>query len=59
VAGVDRVAGGVVDDQRFPFSFRGLASLLLVTSLAQQLLLSWPGSSGTRAASSGVLTSVP
>jgi hypothetical protein len=28
--------------------------LLLVTSLAQQLLLSWPGSSGTTAAFGGV-----
>jgi hypothetical protein len=32
--------------------------LLLVTSLAQQLLLSWPGSSGTTAAFGGVLASL-
>ena len=45
-----------MDDQRFAFSFRGLAPLLLVISLAQQLLLSWPESSGTEAAFGGVLT---
>ena len=53
VAGVDRVAGGVVGDQRFAFSFRGLVPLLLVISLAQQLLLSWSESTGTGTASSG------
>ena len=47
-----------MDDQRFPFFFRGLDSLLLVTFLAQQLLLSWPGSSGTTAAFGGVLASL-
>ena len=46
VAGVNRVAGGVVGDQRFAFSFRGLAPLFLVISLAQQLLFSWSESPG-------------
>ena len=55
VAGVDRVAGCVVGDQRFAFSFLGLAPLLLVISLAQQLLLSWSESPGTGTASGGGL----
>ena len=45
-----------MDDQRFAFSFRGLAPLLLVISMVQQLDLSWPKSSGMEAALSGVLT---
>jgi hypothetical protein len=53
VAGDDRVAGDVVDDQLLPFCFRGLISLLLVISLAQQLLSSWPESSGTKTAFCG------
>ena len=52
VAGVDRVAGGVVGDQRFAFSFRGSVPLLLVITPAQQLPLSWLDSSGTATACS-------
>ena len=56
MAGVDGVAGGVVDDRRFAFSFCGLAPLLLVISLAQQLFLLQPESLGTEVVFGGVLT---
>ena len=55
MAKVDGVAGDVVGDQRFAFSFRGLVALLLVISLAQQLFPSWPESSGTKVAFGGGL----
>ena len=55
VTGDDRVAGEVVGVQRLPFSFRELAPLLLVISLAQQLLLPWPESSGMGTAFGGGL----
>ena len=47
MAGVDRVAGGVVGDQRFAFSFRGSVLLLLAVLVAQLLNLSWLESPGT------------
>ena len=56
MAGDDRVAVEVIGVQRLLFSFRGSAPLLLVIFLAQQLLLSWPESSGTEAVFGGVLT---
>ena len=58
VAGGDRVAGDVVDDQRLPFSFRVLAPLLPVISLAQQLVLPCLESSGTGTAFGGCVGEV-